>query len=195
MDDPWATFGDSQVESLLPYVRQTHRWFEEAVADLDDPVFLARATRTAPSIAFHLWHMGRWADVSQARIPDMGAALGRLGPRTEIWVRDGLRARWGLPELLGLDGSGAELGDDASAALPLPGKDEVLGYVRSAFSALEEVLGRITDAELLDRCSDVFGDPSNVADFFLFELSHGSRHLGMIEALKGIYGGHGTVTE
>jgi DinB family protein len=100
----------------------------------------------------------------------------------------------GFPESLSSDASGAELDDDASAALPLPGKDDMLAYVRPAFAALEEVLGQLKDAELLDRCADVFDDPSNVADFFLFELSHGSRHLGMVEALKGIYGGHGTVT-
>ena len=65
-----------------------------AVDGLDDETFLARPGPKAPSIAFHLWHTARWADLFQARFPTFAAELARLGPRQEIWTTQ--RARRGV---------------------------------------------------------------------------------------------------
>jgi hypothetical protein len=59
-----------------------------------------------------------------------------------------------------------ERDEDASAELPLPAKDDLLAYATRT-----------------------------VANWILGGIRHDSRHLGMIEALKGAMGMRGTATE
>ena len=94
-----------------------------------------------------------------------------------------------------LRGDRAGLDDSASAALPLPDVDQVLDYVSGTFRALEAVLARIDDDAILERpVVDLYGDESTIGDVILNHLSHADRHLGMIEALRGVLGERGTAT-
>jgi DinB superfamily len=182
--------------SLTAEVRQLHADFLRSMEDVDATRSAARPAATAPSIGFHLWHTARWADLFQSRFPTFAPVLARLGPNEEIWSRDQLAAAWGLAGELGRNESGWGLDDEASGALRLPPPAELLTYARQAFGAAERMLDEIADAELLEPTDNIYGEdePWVVLDHFSWHLGHGARHLGMIEALKGVLGVRGTVT-
>ncbi|TAK01320.1 MAG: DinB family protein [Chloroflexota bacterium] len=151
----------------------------------------------APSIAFHAWHMARWADKHQAALPAWLAGRAIPGPAAEIWVRDGFAVRWGMADLDTGDhgGTGVGLDDDVSAALPLPDVPELLAYLEAAFGAFLEGIRAIDDDEALDlEIVDHFDEASTIGDAIADATSHTDRHLGMIEALRGVLGERGTVT-
>jgi hypothetical protein len=186
----------SVAASLLGEVQALHGDFARAIDGVDDQTWAARPAATAPSIGFHLWHTARWADLFQARFPGFAPDLARLGPNEEIWSRDRLASRWKLEGTLGREDSGWGLDDDASAALVLPPPGDLRAYVTEAFAAAERVLGGIGDDELFLETDNIYGADERwvVLDHFTWHLGHGARHLGMIEALKGVLGMRGTVT-
>lgn len=158
-----------------------------------------RPTPTAPSAAFHAWHLARWADRHQAAFaawfPERPALRDRLAGE-ELWVRDDLHRRWGMEgfELGDLGGIGAGLDDEASAALPLPDTAELVGYCRVAFTELQTAVALLDDEVLARRVIDLYGDQSTMADVIVGVMSHTDRHLGMIEAVRGVLGERGTAT-
>jgi hypothetical protein len=106
-----------------------------------------------------------------------------------------MAAEWGLDAPLGWKDAGTGLDDDASASLPLPSGTKVVAYAREAFAAAEDVLGGVRNEDLHVATSNLFDDePCSVLDHLLWHLVHGARHLGMIEALKGVLGVRGTAT-
>lgn len=78
---------DSPMSHIAGYYRSRHELILKIVAGLDEGQFLWRPNRTAPSIAFHVWHVARWADYLQAVLSGSGV---------EIWEQEGLAARWGF---------------------------------------------------------------------------------------------------
>ncbi|MCA1597471.1 MAG: DinB family protein [Chloroflexi bacterium] len=163
--------------------------------DLQEDGLRWQAGPRAPSIRFHLWHIARWADKVQAGLPTLTPALRRLGSAEELWAIEGLAARWGLDaSLLGEGETGMGLDDAVVAALPLPTREELLGYARRAFGAVDERAAQLGTGELVAPCTDLYGNANVVGDVLLSHLTHVSRHLGMIEALRGVQGMHGTAT-
>jgi hypothetical protein len=79
-------------------------------------------------------------------------------------------------------------------ALTLPGKSILLEYARAAFAAADRAVDLLEDDQLEQRGVDVYGRENSVGYVLLVHLSHASRHLGMIECLRGIQGLHGTAT-
>ena len=139
--------------------------------------------------------MARWADVFQAAAPTFAVELGRIGPRQEIWQERDLAAGWGINVALGWKGAGTGLDDDASASLPLPTRAILAGYAREAFDAAEQVLGMIRDDELGIETANFFDDPPwPLLQHFTWHFGHGARHLGMMEAIKGVLELRGTAT-
>lgn len=186
---------DSVVDSLNGRVSFIHDAFLDAVGDLDEESFRARPGAKAPSIAFHLWHTARWADAFQARFGSFAPQLSRFAGRVQVWDARDLANAWGLGDVLGKEATGMGLDDDASAALPLPAKDEVVSYAREAFAAAQEVFGGIDEEEFRSPTADFYDEGGwVVVDHFGWHLTHASRHLGMIEALKGVLGVDGTAT-
>ena len=65
------------------------------------------------------------------------------------------------------------LDDDASAALPLPAREEVASYARDAFAAAEGALRSIEDRELWLPAADFYDEGDRVVlDHFGWHLSH-----------------------
>ncbi len=187
--------GGRIVEGLVARVEFIHGAFLESVEDLDEGSFLTRPGIKAPAVAFHLWHTARWADAFQARLGSFAPELARFADRKQIWEARDLASAWGLGGMLGKEATGMGLDDDASSALPLPGKGEVVSYAGEAFAAAEDVFRGIDDDELLLTSADFYDEGGwIVLDHFGWHLTHASRHLGMIEALKGILGVEGTAT-
>jgi hypothetical protein len=187
--------GHAVVESLVGDVAFIHGSFLEAVQELDEVPFRARPGAKAPSIAFHLWHTARWADALQARFGSFAPQLARFAGREQIWDARELMDAWGLGTLLGKEATGMGLDDDASAAISLPAKGEVVSYAREAFAAAEDVLSGVDEAEFFLPTGDFYDEGDWVVlDHYGWHITHASRHLGMIEALKGVLGIRGTVT-
>jgi uncharacterized damage-inducible protein DinB len=171
-------------ERLNRLRRETHDGALRLVSDLSDDQLSWRAGSKSPSVGFHVWHLARWADHDRSLID--GTA--------QIWHARDLAGAWGLTSGgLGKADAGTELGDDASELLVLPGKDVLLGYTREAFDALDATLGRVSPDDL----QALAGPPGNakpLSDYLFVFITHDNRHLGMIEALRGLLGLSGSVT-
>jgi hypothetical protein len=156
-------------------------------------------------VAFDLWHVGRWADHLASILSEMTPALReRIGASPEIWTTEQLVDKWGLPAgRLGHVDTGMTMDDEVAATLPLPPKDVLLDYVGRAFDRAQKVVGDLRDDDLLVPAEI---DPARVPwltspnqygvplSWVVAYTRHDARHLGMIEALKGVAGMRGTAT-
>jgi DinB superfamily len=188
----------------LALIRQSYRLTHERVlhlvAALSDAQIAWHPTMTTPSVAFHLWHLARWADHLQAAVPGMHMLLGqRLGVRHQIWETDELARQWQLAHApLGRYDTGMEL--DPSSALALPPKQALLDYVQRAFAAAEQAV-QVIDDELFSAAEQaqpltegLRSDDATIGGAIVTHLVHENRHLGMIECLIGLQGQAGTAT-
>jgi hypothetical protein len=172
------------VSILAGRIATTHRQLLEATEKCTDADLAWHPGPTSPPIAFHLWHAARWAD--------RWAELVSGNPQR--WNREGLPTKWDFPEEPGKGGTGMELPDEEAAALPFPNRDQLATYLRGAFSDLEQAVGALDDETVLREADNLLGETAPLDDSMLRHLAHASRHLGMIEALRGLRGGHGTAT-
>ena len=185
--------------------RRMHARVLKVVEELDEEHLRARPGRSN-SIAFNIWHVARWDDNLHWLLPEMTPELRkRLAATQEIWTAERLASRWGFPppERLGHSQTGMGMDEAVAAGLALPAKDVLLDYARGAFAALEAALAAVDDAELsevaeVDRSRTPWMAAnvrsSTVASWILGYLDHAERHLGMMEALRGIQGLRGTAS-
>jgi hypothetical protein len=85
------------------------------------------------------------------------------------------------------------MSDEAAEDLRFPDQKEVIGYARLAFAYAEEAIVLIPEDLLLAVAKD---DPDGDSrlDNILIYLEHLSRHLGMIESIRGLEGLVGSST-
>lgn len=176
--------------------RRSHEAVLRLVEDLSDEQLRERSSPVSPSIAFHVWHVARWADLLQSRIPAMTVELGKkLGEGEQMWDSEGIAEHWGLAGFdLGGEATGMGMGDDVSAALPLPNRERLLDYARRAFGAANRAVEAADEEGLRESCIDLYGRETSVGAAIVGHLAHVNRHLGMIEALRGVHGLRGTAT-
>jgi hypothetical protein len=180
-----------------------HRDVLQAIAELSEDQVRWRPPRSN-SIAFNVWHIARWADHMHSVLSTMTPGLKeRIGSSPEIWTHDGLSSKWGFPDRgLGAVETGMGMDEEASAKLPLPPKDVLVAYAKAAFEAADRAIKKVQDEDLTRAAefapaSVPWASPSeygSVANWILGGIRHDSRHLGMIEALKGAVGLRGTAT-
>ena len=120
-----SAFVGTPTQAIAARTVQAHELIVKVTSDLSDEQLRRRpadvAPSVSPSIAWHLWHIARWADFLQASLPGMAPELERrLGPGRQVWEVEGLAARWGLAAAAGYRGTGMGLGDEESARLRLP---------------------------------------------------------------------------
>ena len=149
------------------------------------------------SIGFHLWHLARESDYLKAAILHHNPQfVPEFGDGKQIWEKEALAQAWSFPEGLH-ETVGTGLSDEAAANLPIPEKDELLGYLRSSYEAIEQFIESLDtkypgfenmDEELRKKIEMI---RLNLLVF----LSHDCRHLGMMECLKGLQTGFGSATE
>jgi len=162
----------------------THRQIVEAAQACTDEDLRWVPGPTSPPIAFHLWHCGRWADRWAEAVSG----------HQQRWHREGLTTKWEFPAEQGKGDTGMEMPDEQAALLPFPGRDQLATYLRGAFSDLEQAVGTLDDESILREADNLLGETAPLDDSLIRHLSHVNRHLGMIEALRGLRGGHGTAT-
>jgi DinB family protein len=153
------------------------------------------------SIAWHAWHLARWADYLQACMPGMTPELGRrLAPGKQIWHTEGLAGRWEFDATqLGFGETGMEMPDDVALRLPFPAKTELLDYVERAFAAADSAVKAIDEeqfqsAEQPQPMTEGIWEPGTIGNVVLTYIVHDYRHLGNMECLLGLQGQPGTAT-
>ena len=198
-------------ESITGTMIWVHSLFLNITEDLTEAQFgFQLPNSTAPSIAWHVWHTARWADRLQAGLSDHAGIIERSSAMaTELWVQEQLARQWQLdPERLGVFQTGSEMKDEWTPLIGQVGKQRVLEYVRSVFTTLNTILSELRYEELrLPRKTianfDIAEDRSitivpatdfPIIDELVFHFAHASRHLGMIEALRGVLLPKGTAT-
>lgn len=114
-----------------------------------------------------------------------------MGEKTEIWEQESLAEKWGLPPVLYPGGTG--LSDEAADGLIFPTPDEMLAYLRKTFARTEAFIEKF-DARYSDPITDE-APRKTITDIrwnLYYYLMHHCRHLGMMEALKGLLTGRGS---
>ena len=175
------------LETIVFNYRRTHERALKITEDLSDEQLNWRALATVPSIGFHVWHMARYADSFQQLVAGSG---------DQIWEKERLAEQWGLITIaLGEEETGTGMGDEMSADLRLPAKNVLLAYVRKTFDAATQAVGLI-DEEIFQKLTKAAGHEGlqTMGLVLTSAVTHDNRHLGMIEALRGVQGLRGTAT-
>jgi hypothetical protein len=179
----------------------THRLIESFLGKLSDAQLHWRHAPEAHSIAFHAWHVTRWADHFQAAVPGMTPELGRvLGAGSQIWYAEGIVARWGMEPVGSYDQTGMHMPDDAAVALRFPEKAEFIGYVSRVFVLAERAVRAIDEQQFASpeqpqpMTEGIWGG-GTVGAAVMSHVTHANRHLGMMECLLGLQVRSGTATQ
>ncbi|MDQ2915117.1 MAG: DinB family protein [Chloroflexota bacterium] len=166
--------------------KMTRELVLKVIDGLSDDQLAWRPAPRAHSMGWTLWHIARCADKFAAQ----------AGGAAELWVKDGLAARWGLAEvLLGSNGVGTGVDDETAATLRPPSKDMLVDYARRSFAALDAVVDRFdADAVAREQTTFYFDEPASIGRAFVTSIAHENRHLGELEYVKGLLGFSGTAT-
>jgi hypothetical protein len=167
----------------------------ESAERTDDSQFAKSMGTRVHSVAWQVWHIARWddrfAEVIVEKTPELA---GRVGPPGQIWATESLAKQWGLPVgRMGRRDTGTEMDDEAADALRLPDRAVVVDYARRVFARLQDVLSALSVASMFTVMADD-PDGDTYAHNIMLYLDHVQRHLGMIEALRGLQGTIGTAT-
>ena len=182
---------------VLRSFKDIHKVVLDLAGEMTDEQLNWKPQGYSTSVGFHLLHLARESDYLKAAIlhhyPDFAP---EFGEGKEIWERESLAQKWGFPE--GLHQTvGTGLSDEVAAALPVPKKDELLGYLRDSYEAIEAFVEqldtRFPDFEEIDE--EQRKKIEMIRLNLLVFLSHDCRHLGMMECLKGLQTGFGSATE
>jgi hypothetical protein len=166
-------------------IRQGHSRILAAIAGMMDAQVLQKPPGTISSIGFNTWHIARWADADRQTISG----------RAQVWTAGDYAKAWDMAEAhLGEGDTGTGLSDDEATGVALPAKDRVEEYARSSFAAFEDMLDSLTEADLEKPTVGHDSQHRSAHALILSHLMHLNRHLGMIEALKGIQGLTGTAS-
>ena len=182
---------------VLHSFKDIHKVVLNLADDLNDEQLSWKPEGYSTSIGFHLWHLARESDYLKAAIlyhnPQF---IPEFGDGKEIWENESLAQKWGFPEELHQT-VGTGLRDEVAATLPIPRKDELLGYLRRSYERIECFV------EQLDAKYPTFKNVDEALKKkiemirlnLLVFLAHDCRRLGMMECLKGLQTGFGSATE
>ena len=177
-------------ETLLRFYRLTHERLLTSAEELSPKQFAWSAGQSLHSVAWQLWHAARWDDVFAAHFHRDLAQ----DPPTQVWERESLADRWSLAHgSMGRRDTGTEMSDETAEEIRFPDQTEVAGYARLAFAYADEAIELIPDDLLLAVAKDDPDADTNL-DNVLIYLEHLSRHLGMIESIRGLQGLAGSST-
>ena len=179
---------------------QTHRVILKFLHRLTDAQLHHQLSPHTHAIAWHTWHLARWADYLQASLPGMNPALARLGNADQVWHTEALATAWGFkPEQLGYHETGMDMPDAVALNMRFPAHETLLAYVQAAFDLAESRINSLSDEdcalnEQLQPLTEGIWAAGTVGGAIFAHITHENRHLGMMEALLGIQGQRGSAT-
>ena len=174
---------NSPLDSIIANYRRALDLLLKVVDDLSDEQFFDKISPSSNSIAFDLWHMARYVDQTQKLIT--GA--------DEIWRSRDIVTHWGWDSTnLGAYENGTGMEDEDAFALRWPDRCHAMDYVKRVFDTGREAIGTVDDDMFQVAVPSWPGQ--TIGSVVMNDLQHGYRHLGMIEALRGVIGLHGTAT-
>ena len=177
-------------ESLSRSYKLAHERLLKVSEELTPEQFAWSAGPSLHSVAWQLWHAARWDDVFAAYLH----RASRREPRAEVWERESLAEKWSLASgAMGRRDTGTQMTDEMAENVKFPSQNEVVGYARLAFGYAEEGVALMPDDVLLAVAKDD-ADGDTKLDNVLIYLEHLSRHLGMIESIRGLQGLVGSST-
>ena len=177
------------VGQMIFWFEQAHEEVLKLVESLSDEQITWQPHPSATSIAFNVWHIARWVDYVQAKMPETTHVLSqRLEPRQQVWHAEGLATKWGLdPASLGEFEAGNEL-DVLAVQIGLPRQVVLLEYLRRCYILEEQTLAVIDDQQFQERRVDGTGlQDETVGHWLMWHLVHEFEHLGMIRYTQGLY--------
>jgi uncharacterized damage-inducible protein DinB len=166
----------------------------DVVDDLSADQFARSLHPSVHSIGWQVWHIARWDDRFAEILMEKFPEVGRGGARRQVWTSESLAEVWGLPVgKMGVRDTGTSMDDEAAEGMKLPAKSEVVDYARRVFAVIDELTASLPDDILLTALP---GDPDrdSTGQNLIIYMEHASRHLGMIEAMKGQLGLTGSAT-
>lgn len=191
-------------------IQMVHRWILKATEELTEVELCRSFGASSPPIGWHLWHISRWADRLQASLPrKAGPPLPQPNPSQSLWEAEKLAARWGLdPRTLGTFEEGSGMDFETATALPRQiGRNGLLDFAGRVFALADAAAADLRPEEFQQARTGIIGyevvdgqirlmpeKKTTIAAELIFHISHASRHLGMIEALRGLLGRKGTAT-
>jgi hypothetical protein len=177
--------------------KDIHQVVLQLADDLNDEQLNWKPEGYSTSMGFHLWHLARESDYLKAALLQHNPQfVPEFGDGKEVWEKEDLAKVWGFPE--GLHQTvGTGLSDEVAARLPIPKKDELLGYLRNSYEALECFIEKLdTKYPTFENVDEELKKKIEMIRLnLLVFLSHDCRHLGMMECLKGLMTGFGSATE
>ncbi len=201
---------DAAASAIVSRITSGHNLLLKATEPLDEEDFCRSFSATSPPIGWHLWHIGRWADRVQASLPRANDPEGyQPNPNNGLWEQEMLAAEWDLDSsTLGILEQGGGMTHDDAASLPQKvGKTNIIDYAKRSFALLDEALQsldtdrfgdvRLSVLEFEVRNGKLYkarGKETTIAADLAFHFSHVNRHLGMIEALRGLLHRDGSIT-
>lgn len=175
---------DSPIGLIIDHVLRNHKRALMRIDDLIDEQIAWRPTSKTPSIGFHIWHIARWADLLLEILK---------GPGSQIWDKEGLAERWwGLAaSTLGFAESGTSMDDEGLARLSLSPKD-IVEYAQRVFAAVDDAVSTLSESDFRrqytgPRTEDWWRERT-LGYIIMVHLAHETRHVGMIEGLRGAQG-------
>jgi len=167
----------------------------KVVEELSPEQFERSLHPSVHSIGWQVWHIARWedrfAEILLEKLPSLTTSDGRSH---QVWMDSSLAESWGLPVgKMGVRDTGTSMSDEDAAGMRLPAKAEVVRYANLVFARVDELVRSLTDGVLLAALP---GDPDGdtTGENVVIYMEHVSRHLGMIEAMKGQLGLKGSAT-
>jgi hypothetical protein len=198
---------DSTNQFLKTRLYFVHNWLLRAGENVNAEQFCHVFSQDAPAIGWHLWHMARFADRLQSKLAHV--TDGEIAP--EIWYHDNVSILWDVSaEKLGVFESGmGQAHEDAQAIMTQVGQSATLHYAKTVFDRCNARIKAIAEADFDNVYFGILDygyDPetgvvwatepieSTVGQDLIFHVTHGSRHMGMMEALTGLLGSAGTLS-
>jgi hypothetical protein len=121
-----------------------------------------------------------------------------------MWHAERLADRWGFARAeLGRYETGTGMDRAVLARLNFPTLDVLVDYASRSFRLAEQSVAALSDDDLLSPAEVRAGrepwftipkEPNLVIRLLMLSARHDARHLGMIEALRGMQGHVGTAT-
>jgi hypothetical protein len=177
-------------ETQLRFYRLTHERLLTVSEGLNGDQFRWSAGPSLHSVAWQLWHCARWDDVLAAHI---NRDLERQ-PLEQVWDRESVAKSWSLtPGSMGRRDAGTDLSGEDAEKINFPAQEEVIDYARRAFVYVEDAVAAIPDELLLEAAKNDPDGDTNLDNVIIY-LEHLSRHLGMIESIRGLQGLDGSST-